>query len=198
MSQGSHCVWPWLLDKAKNKTNKTVDIWTKYWTRQNNGRLGMHHREGGTSSVSNYSIRPPIRFEIPQSWTNLLLFYFYKWPCGGGRRLSSNKVDGCWLDYNPEIFVSAIICQVLSAITSNSDIGPAHYALPGLVIIYKSDRRLSWSLSQVITPMSISVICDTFFANLTQFKRSISATILASVISHLLGILTLNNVIVSR
>ena len=43
--------------------------------------------------------------------------------------LSSNKVDGCWLDYNPEIFVSAIICQVLSTITSISDIGAriTHY-----------------------------------------------------------------------
>ena len=40
--------------------------------------LGCIKEEGGTSFVSNYSIRPPIRFEIPQSWTNLLLFYFYK------------------------------------------------------------------------------------------------------------------------
>ena len=86
--------------------------------------LGCIKEEGGTSFVSNYSIRPPIRFEIPQSWTNLLLFYFYKWPCGGGRHLWARTkwMDGCWLDYNLEIFVSVIICQVLSTITSISDI----------------------------------------------------------------------------
>ena len=134
--------------------------------------LGCIKEEGGTSFVSNYSIRPPIRFEIPQSWTNLLLFYFYKWPGAGGRRLSSNKVDGCWLDYDPGIFVSAIICQVLSTITSISDIGPRtlqHYALPGLVINNKSDRRLSWFL-KLLHFVSISVICDTFFAILTHFN----------------------------
>ena len=113
--------------------------------------LGCIKEEGGTSFVSNYSIRPPIRFEIPQSWTNLLLFYFYKWPCAGGRRLSSNKVDGCWLDDDPRIFVSAIICQVLSTITSGSDIGDCtlrwYYALPGWLLTTNQIRRLSWSSS---------------------------------------------------
>ena len=134
--------------------------------------LGCIKEEGGTSFVSNYSIRPPIRFEIPQSWTNLLLFYFYKWPCAGGRRLSSNKVDGCWLDDDPRIFVSAIICQVLSTITSGSDIGDCtlrwYYALPGLVINYKSDPQIIMIL-KLLHSVSISVICDSFFAILTHF-----------------------------
>ena len=65
---------------------------------------------------------------------------------------SSNKVDGCWLDYNPEIFVSAIICQVLSTITSSSDIGAriTHHRLVISIINYKSDRRLSWSSAKLL------------------------------------------------
>ena len=100
------------------------------------------------------------------------------------RRLSSNKVDGCWLDYDPRIFVSAIICQVLSTITSGSDIGACtlrwYYALPGWLLTTNQILRLSWS-SSYYTRVNLRHLRH-IFRNSHSFYRIISASGIISVI----------------
>ena len=124
-------VWPELLNKAKNKTNKNVDIWTKYWTRQSEQWWpGMHQRrrEEQVLFLTTQSAHPlDSRFHNHGQIYCYFIFINDRVMVGAAWL----KVDGCWLDDNPEIFASAIICQVLSTITSIPDIGHCTLHRPG-------------------------------------------------------------------
>ena len=131
MSQGSHGLsGPELLNKDKNKTNKNVDIWTKYWTRQSEQWPRMHQRrrEEQVLFLTTQSAHP-----LDSRFHNLGQIYCYFIFINGRVMVGAAwlKVDGCWLDDNPEIFASAIICQVLSTITSIPDIGHCTLHRPG-------------------------------------------------------------------
>ena len=132
-----------LLNKAKNKTNKTVDIWTKYWTRQNNGRPGcIMEREEQVLFLTTQSAHPlDSRFHNHGQIYCYFIFINDRVAVGAASEFEQSGWMLAGL-YPRDI---CVCYHLSSSLNDNKHLRyrGAHYTLPGLVINYKSDRRLS-------------------------------------------------------